>query len=208
MKINLSNYNIKDFFIRNFQIILIVILVFFLLKSCDVGLELKNKNAKLETRKDSLQNLSKRQLDQVSDLEMVVQAINDTVKFLKKESKVSENRLYALQKKISFRPKYIYEIQNCNDTIQSIYNLSVTKDSLCNNVISDKNKIIVKQDKVIIADSLQKTLLRSVVEKKDLAITVQDEIISNNKKQIRKEKTKKTFWQIVTGVLIVLGVLK
>jgi hypothetical protein len=71
-------------------------------------------------------------------------------------------------------------------------------------VNADKTEVIKKQVSVIDDLKTQKTDLFLVVQQKDGVIATQNEIISNDKKIIVREKTKKTFWEILSGSLLVL----
>lgn len=205
MQVNLSKA--IDELKSNWIYYAIIIFLILLLRSCgNVVLEIDNNNIELEKRVDSLQKNSKIKLEQVSNLEKENSKSKDSIKNLIKASKTKEILLYKLQK--SSRPHYITEVKDCNDTIQSIYDKCVLKDSLCNVIIDTKNNIIAEQDGVIVNDSLQKTILNSVIDEKDIVIKLKNDIIIKDKNQIKIEKRKKTFWQVIAGALTVLKFIK
>jgi hypothetical protein len=139
---------------------------------------------------------------------MVLKIVIDSNKSLFKQSKILERKLHQLQNKTSVKPLYVDNVIDCNDTIKSIFEIGLLKDSICNNIISDKNKIIVNSFKIIKTDSIQKSVLLGVVEKKDFAIAVQDQFIENQKKQVKKESRKKTIWQTVAGIVSIFAMIK
>jgi hypothetical protein len=199
----------KNFILKYWQIIVIVVLAFFLLKSCNGNSVNETKKAKLLKNKfDSLQKLSNTNLDKFHDAEMVLKIVIDSNKSLFKQSKILERKLHQLQNKTSVKPLYVDNVIDCNDTIKSIFEIGLLKDSICNNIISDKNKIIVNSFKIIKTDSIQKSVLLGVVEKKDFAIAVQDQFIENQKKQVKKESRKKTIWQTVAGIVSIFAMIK
>jgi hypothetical protein len=199
----------KNLILKNWKIIVIVVLAFCLLKSCGGNSMTETQNAKLlKSKIDSLEYLSNRNLDKFHDAEMVIKVAVDSIRVLNKQSKLIETKLYQLQKKTSVKPIYIENVVDCNETIKAIYDQSTLKDSVCNSVIAEKNKVIEKVNYVISADSAQKRTLNHIIEMKDLHISVQDGNIANQKKQVKKEKNKKTFWQIVAGIISIFSIIK
>ena len=90
--------------------------------------------------------------------------------------------------------------------IQSVYAVSIKKDSMCNVVISDKNYEIAKQDTIIKIQEVQKS---DLLKANDLTLNANKNlefITVNDKKILRREKLKKNFWKLtaigVSGVLI------
>jgi hypothetical protein len=191
---------------RNWQLILIVILVFCLIKSCNNQPTVQGKSYKKE--KDSLQKSNEFLEFQINGLAQENSQIIDSLKKFVKQSKITENKLYQLQKKTTIQPAYVDNVIDCNDTIKSIYYIGTIKDSLCNAVISDKNTIISKKDKIIFTDSLQKNFLNKIIDNKNLTIQTEELAIKNEIKKTKSESRKKTFWQIVAGVLTILKFIK
>jgi hypothetical protein len=211
----------KDKILRNWKIIVIVVLVFCLIKSCNGKSATETQNAKLQdeaqTNKDFGQfylNQYNQTKDKEDSLKKVNIALEQQNSILEQTSLKSKNALLQLQK-ASKKPQYINELQPCNDTLQKVYEYSVQKDSACNETISQLDSVIygkneiIKNDKATISlGERQKGYLESANEKNLMAIEVLDKIIENQKKQVKKEKKKKTFWQIVAGVLTVFIFVK
>jgi hypothetical protein len=197
---------LKSIFIDNLQIIVIVVLAFFLLKSCNNQPKAQSKSYKSE--KDSLKKINEDLEFQYEGLIQENSQIIDSLNKLIKRSKITEGKLYQLQQKTSVKPSFVPEIIDCNDTIQSMYYIGAKKDSLCNSVILQKNDIITSKDKIIVTDSLQRNLLSKIIDNKDLTIETQDIAIQSEIKKTRYEARKKTFWQILVGVLTVLKFIK
>jgi capsular polysaccharide biosynthesis protein len=82
---------------RNWQLILIVILVFCLVKSCNKQPTVQSKSYKKE--KDSLQKSNEFLEFQINGLAQENSQIIDSLKKFVKQSKITENKLYQLQKK-------------------------------------------------------------------------------------------------------------
>lgn len=191
----------KQFLKLNWQLIVIVILAFCLLKSCNNEKSEEQKSYKKE--KDSLQKVNSNLEFQNSELSEQNTQIIDAVNSLSEASKQTERILYQLQKKTAVKPTYVPEISDCNDTIQHLYNVGLQKDSLCNNVIATKDSIIVKKDVIIGNDGVVKSNLKKIIDNKDLTITNQDKLIVSEIRKTRYEARKKTFWQILTAVLTI-----
>lgn len=192
---------ILKFLKDNLQLIVIVVLVFCLLKSCNSKKSDEQKSYKKE--KDSLAKVNSNLEFQNNELaEQNIQII-DAVNSLSETSKKTERILYRLQQKTALQPSYVSDIADCNDTIQQLYNVGLQKDSLCNNVIATKDSIIVKKDIIIGNDSVVKVNLKKIIESKDLTIASQDRVIVSESRKTRYESRKKTFWQILTAVLTI-----
>lgn len=211
----------KNLLSRWLPIIIIVVLVFCLIRSCKGKSATETQNAKLQEEVNNAKDFGKfylNQYNETKDKENSLKKINIALEkqnsILEQSAAKSKNALFKLQKS-SKRPNYISELQPCNDTIQKIYEFSKVKDSACNamlnqydSIIDGKNEIIKNDKATISLSERQKSYLENANKNNLMAISVQDEIIVNNKKQIRKEKTKKNFWQVVAGVLTFLKFIK
>jgi hypothetical protein len=211
----------KNFLKRNWQIIVIVVLVFCLIKSCDGKSATETQNAKLQEEAKTNKDFGQFYLNQYNQTKDKEDSLKKRSVALEQENNVleqtvikSKNALLQLQK-ASKKPQYINELQPCNDTLQKVYEYSVQKDSACNetinqldSVIDGKNEIIKNDKATISLGEKQKSYLENANEKNLMAIEVQDKIIDNQKKQVKKESNKKTFWQIVSGILTVLKFIK
>lgn len=192
---------ILKFLKDNLQLIVIVILAFCLLKSCNNDKSDEQKYDKKE--KDSLKNINSNLKFQNNELAHKNAKTENALKILSEASKKTERLLYRLQQKTALQPSYVADIADCNDTIQQLYNVGLQKDSLCNNIITTKDSIIVKKDIIIGNDSVIKVNLKKIIDNKDLTIASQDKVIVSETRKTRYEARKKTFWQILTAVLTI-----
>lgn len=192
-------------FIKYYWGFFILVPIFFLsIKGCNQTTNLEKENKVLSEKAKTNKDFGQYYLDMSN-------AKDDQIRFLKKEieslnKSVNKKQivLKAAQKQ-TIKPIYIPQLQPCNDSLQLVYAKSVLKDSLCNGVIAGKDSIIDKNAKVISLQDYQKLHLLSAIEKNQLAIAVQDTIIFNDKKIIKNEKSKKTFWKLTTvGLGIVI----
>lgn len=176
-----------------FAIILVLVLIALFLKCNDTSkLDLENK--KHEKTIDSLKTEHKKVMDKYNESEKQLSILHNDLLLAHNRTKVSETKLANLQKKNN-KPQYIENVKDCNDTIQKVYELSVLKDSVCNEVILNKDVEIAKSDSIIKFQEGQKN---DLLIANDLMVNANKnlEFINENKtKQIRKEKLKKNFWK-------------
>ena len=72
---------------------------------------------------------------------------------------------------------------------------------LCLEVVTAKNSIIENQKNIIDTQLEQKNNYALAVEEKQKTITLQTSILDNKEKVIKKEKTKTSFWKVISGLL-------
>lgn len=108
----------------------------------------------------------------------------------KKKAQNSESKYYALKRKI-IKPKYIESISDCNDSIVKIYEYVLVKDSLCEQLIKDKDLVIVKQDTIIKLNFYEK---KELVKACDLKVKI--------------EKRKKNLWKVIAVGIAALFLIK
>lgn len=172
-------------------VVLILIVAFF---KCNDTDKLYLENKKHEKTIDSLKTEHKKIMAKYQESENQLVGLHSDLLLAQNRTQVSETKLYNLQRK-NYKPKYIENVKDCNDTIQKVYELSALKDSACNVVISDKNIEIAKQDTIIKFQEVQK---KDLLLANDLMGNANKnlEFINDNKtKQIKKEKLKKNFWK-------------
>jgi len=213
MQINISKF--INWLKLNFVLILVIITLILLLKSC--GSEKSNleiENAKLTEQAKTNKDFGKYYLDQYNESKSKEDSLKRQSVSLKQQNLVLEQTalksLIALRnaQKRTTRPIYIKELQPCNDSLQKMYEYSIIKDSLCDKTITDKDSIIYNNKRTIKNDSItialaerQKSFLENANEKNLMAIKILDTIILNDKKTIRNEKIKKNFWKVTTAGL-------
>jgi len=72
---------------------------------------------------------------------------------------------------------------------------------LCQDASKIKDKIIENQKGIIDTHVQQTTNYKLAVEEQDKTIILQNSILNNKEKTIRKEKTKTSFWKVISGLL-------
>ena len=72
---------------------------------------------------------------------------------------------------------------------------------LCLEVVTAKNSIIENQKNIIDTQLEQKNNYALAIEEKQKTITLQTSILDNKEKVIKKEKTKTSFWKVISGLL-------
>lgn len=176
-----------------FALILVLILLFAFFKCNDTD-KLDLENQKHKKTIDSLKSEYNKVMLKYNESENQLVGLHSDLLLAQNKTQISETKLYNLQRK-TYKPQYIENVKDCNDTIQKVYELSVLKDNACNVVISDKNLEIAKQDTIIKFQEVQKL---DLLKANDLMVNANKnlEFINDNKtKQIRKEKLKKNFWK-------------
>jgi len=192
-----------------FILILVISLACF--RNCNDKLRFQAENNKYAKSNDSLNILFQKSVLEVERHERNLKILNEELLIAQNNSQVSETKYYALKNK-TIKPKYIDNVVDCNDTIQSIYKYAVSKDSLCNIVITDKNIVIKQQDTIIKTNLAEKRELVGMIDLKENANKNLESIVSNDKKQIRQEKNKKNLWKITSvglaGVILKMIIFK
>lgn len=137
--------------------------------------------------------------------EIKIELLNEDLVEVNNKVQVSETKFYRLQKKTT-KPIYIEKIVDCNDSLQSCYNLSIEKDSLCNDIISEKNYIIDMKDSIIDIHKNDKSNLH-ILNNLELHLNKKaDLVIFDQKKVIKIEKNKKNFWQYTAAILTAVSI--
>lgn len=179
-------------------VLIIVIFTFF--KACNY-----KENNTIDVKQKSIDSLNvlfqKAQL-KVDKYEIDLKSLNKELILAKNKSQISETKYYELKNR-KVKPIYIESVKDCNDTIQSMYNYSIQKDSLCNDVILAKNSVIKSQDTIIkVNDSIKKEhnfmIINQGQEVKNL-----NEIIELEQKEVRKQKLGKNAYKIGFVALLI-----
>lgn len=185
-----------------FSILILATLFFCLTKSCN-NKNLDKKETELKQSIDSSRIKFERLKLFKEGLEIRLDLANKELLEANNQTQISETNLYNLLKK-NKRPAYVPEIANCNDTIQSVYNLSIKKDSAFNEVILNKNIELSQKDTIILIQNKEKINLTDQVNNKIFDNKKLESVIEIKDKNINKEKNKKLFWQVTTGVFAVI----
>ena len=117
----------------------LIIVSFLCFRNCNDKSKFEIENNKYAKSNDSLNILFQKSVLEVERYERDLKKLNDELLIAQNNSQISETKYYALKNK-TVKPKYVESIIDCNDTIQSIYKYALAKDSLCDIVITDKNR--------------------------------------------------------------------
>lgn len=199
----------------------IIILSFFLFKSCEGSkkLELTNTIEKqkvkiLEQDAQKYVNIANQYRDTVTLLKQEKQKIKPKIVYVEKKEKEDLKQVSSLTRKGI--ANYFQDSYKIPVTITQ-YGVAVP-DTLGKAVISDlirgqgyKAKLIYTQkllsieEKSGVAKDTIIVNLDKAITKKDSISEVKDIIIKNNEKSFKKERNKKTFWQVATGVAVTIA---
>lgn len=201
------------------QYLLIIILSFFLFRSCNGNEELRiaNRNLKLEAKElvasadkyaDKVNELN----DKIVQLENQKQKVKTEIVYIQKKTDTSIKKVPTLNTKqianyYQERHKLPVTITqygvSLSDTIakKNIVEL-IEKDGCFQEVKLFKVQLQLEEKKGIVKDTIIENITKANIDLHK-AIFTQEKIIDNAEKSLRKEKNKKTFWQVATGAVIV-----
>ena len=186
-------------------VLTMLIITFLLFRNCNDKSKYASVTDKYLKQNDSLNKLYLAGIDKINKDEASINQLNKDLLVAQNKSQIAETKYYALQR-LKQQPHYIENLTDCNDTVQKIHLYSLTKDSLCNDVIIAKNTEIKKQDSIIKQTNSQKNQYIGLLALEKNAKSNLNSIIDINKKEIRAEKNKKNFWKLtavtVSGLLI------
>ena len=191
---------IGDFILCCAFILILAAIVLSLLKSCN-----KDNSNVIDTKQksiDSLNVLYQKSLLKVDGYESDLKSLNKELLVAQNTAQISETKYYQLKNR-KVKPIYIENVNDCNDTIQSIYKYSVEKDSLCNSVISAKNLVIRVQDTIIKDNDSIKGELKNMLSLKNGEVQANKNIIEYQSKEIKKQKLIKNGYKLGVVALIV-----
>lgn len=176
-------------------IITICIFIILSLRNCNEEKHVSPEEIQHQKSIDSLNVLFKNSEIKIEKYESDQKQLNADFLIAQNKIQVAETRYFALKNKKT-PPVYVESVSDCNDTIQSIYNYAITKDSLCNDVIVGKNEVIRVQDTIIKkSDSLSNELKYSLVLKNG-EVQIKDHIIKVKNKEVKIEKRTKNIYKI------------
>lgn len=189
----------------------LIIISFFCFRNCSDKSRFEVQNSKYEKSNDSLRILEQKGQLKIEAYDRHLKQLSADLLVAQNNSQVSETKYYALKNK-TVKPKYIENVVDCNDTIQNIYKYAVSKDSLCNVAIIDKNEVIQNQDTIIKTNVLEKQEYVGLLTLKDNANKNLESIIGNDKKEIRNQKLNKNIWKLTSvglvGVILKMVIFK
>lgn len=217
MKINLEIP--KSLLLENWTYIVILVLSFFLFRSCNGSEELQiaNRNLKLEAKElvasadkyaDKVNELN----DKIVQLEKQKQKVKTEIVYIQKKTDTAIKKVPALTtKQIAnyYQERYKLPVTitqygvSLPDTIakKNIVEL-IEKDGCFHEVKLFKVQLQLEEKKGIVKDTIIENITKANIDLHK-AVFTQEKIIDNAEKSLRKEKNKKTFWQVATGAVIV-----
>lgn len=201
------------------QYIVILVLSFFLFKSCEGSNELKLAN-------DDLKKEVKELVASADDYVAKNNALNDKITLLEKQKQKVKTEIVYIQNKAKsdiekvtslnssqiakyYQERYKLPIVitqygvSLSDTVakKNIVEL-VEKEGCFEEIKLVRTELQIEEQKGVLKDSVNGNLVNANILLKE-AFTDQNKIIDNAEKSLRKEKNKKKFWQVATGAVIV-----
>lgn len=175
---------------------ILIILVLF----CFIILNIKQCNSTTESAKTILLEKSNDSLGMVfkmlklsnKKLQIEFELANLDLLDAQNQSQISETKSANLQRQRT-RPLYVPEIVNCNDTIQSLYDFSLKKDSASKMVIFNKTFQIIKLDTIIKIQEREKNNLTDYVKNSKIETDNLKSIIEIKNKEFNVQKRKNAF---------------
>jgi len=209
----------KSFISDYWKYVVIFALAFLLFRSCGVNDDLKivNKSLKKDV-KEYLINADKSIAennalkDKLAVLEQQKQKVKTEIVYIENKTKSDVKKVPALNtKRIAnyYQERYKLPITitqygvSLSDTIakKNIIEL-IEKDGCFQGIELVKTQLQLEEKKGVVKDTIIGNITKSNISL-HRAIFAQDKIINNVEKSLRKEKVKKTFWQVATGAVIV-----
>ena len=209
---------IKSLLYDYWKNIVIVVLCFFLFKSCGGNKELNIANRNLRYEVKELVASANKYANKVN-------ALNDTIALLEaKKQKVKTEIVYVENKtKSDLKKVPTLNTKQIANYYQERYKLPITitqygvslSDTIAKKNITEliqkdgcfaevklfKSQLQIEEKKGIFKDTIIGNITKANVNLKK-AIFAQRKIIDNVKSSLQKEKNKKTFWQVATGAVI------
>ncbi len=220
----MKTITLKQWFLANWAIIALVIVTLLYLKSCQGSQDLQLANSSLkkeveisEIKASSVLSQNKVLLSKLDSLEKVKQKVvvkvqevqKKTEKEIKKVPGLTTNGIATYYQDRYKLPVTITQYGvSLSDTIGKL-NITelIQKDGCFAERKFLKQQLVLEEQKGIHKDSINDNLIHANAEL-SRAIYNQKQIIKNTENAVRKEKTKKTFWQVTTGAAAIgIGVL-
>ena len=220
----MKTITIKQWIFTNWAIIALVIVSLLYLKSCQGSQDLQLANSSLkkeveisEIKASSVLSKNKVLLSKVDSLEKVKQKVVVQVQEVQKKTEKELKEVSSLTTKgiaTYYQDRYKLPVTitqygvSLSDTIGKL-NITelIQKDGCFAERKLLKQQLVLEEQKNLAKDSISNNLIHANAEL-SIANYKQRQIIKNTENAVRKEKTKKTFWQVATGVAAVgVGVL-
>lgn len=210
---------LKSLFLDYWKNIVILTLCFFLYRSCQGGKELQvaNQKLKVEVRElvftaDKYVAKNNKLNDKIVLLEKKKQKVKKQIVHVQEKTKSDIKKVPTLNTKqiaTYYQERYKLPITitqygvSLSDTLakKNIVEL-IEKDGCFEEIKLVKIDLDIEEKKGVAKDSINNNLTNANILLKD-AVVGQNKIIDNAEKSVRKEKNKKTFWQVATGAVTI-----
>lgn len=214
-QINLNNIDYS----RLLPYVAILILSIFLFKSCQGSKELELNNADLKKEATELVASADKYIaknnelnDKITVLEAQKQKVKKQIAYVQEKTQSGIEKVPALNTKqiaTYYQERYKLPITitqygvSLSDTVakKNITEL-IQKEGCFEEIKLVKIDLDIEEKKGVAKDSINNNLTNANILLKD-AVAGQDKIIGNAEKSVRKEKNKKTFWQVATGAITI-----
>ncbi len=183
-------------------IITICIFIILSLRNCKEEKHVSNEEIQHQKSIDSLNVLFQKSALKVDKYESEIKVLNTDLVKAQNKTQIAETNYFALKNKKT-PPVYIESVSDCNDTIQSMYNYVITKDSLCNDVIVGKNEVIRVQDTIIKKTDSTSNELKKMIVFKIEEVEDKNGIIKIREKEIKNQKFNKNAYKIGFVALLI-----
>jgi len=216
---NLNIDIVKSLLFDYWNGIVIFTMAILLFKSCEGNkeLQIENRNMKLEVKElvitaDKYVAKNNALSDKITLLETQKQKIKKEIIYVQNKTKSDVKKVPALStKQIAnyYQERYKLPVTitqygvSLPDTIakKNIVEL-IEKDGCFQEVKLFKVQLQLEEKKGIVKDTIIENITKANIDLHK-AVFAQEKIIDNAEKSLRKEKNKKTFWQVATGAVIV-----
>lgn len=210
----------KQWAIKNWAFIALVIVCFLYLRSCEDVARLEASNSELKSDVKVLGKDAQRYVD-------IANAYRDTVIILKKKKPAIKDSIVYVEKKQEKDIKVVSSLttKGIATYFQELYKIPVTitqygvavPDTLGKAVITDlirgqgykaqlkfTQELLVLEERGSAAKDSTITNQDKALDKVNAANTTQEAIIKNTEGQFKKERNKKTGWKAISGGLAIL----
>lgn len=216
---NLNIDIVKSLLFDYWKGIVIFTMAILLFKSCEGNKELQiaNRDLKLEVKElvitaDKYVANNNALSDKITLLETQKQKVKTEIVYIQKKTDTAIKKVPALTtKQIAnyYQERYKLPVTitqygvSLPDTIakKNIVEL-IEKDGCFHEVKLFKVQLQLEEKKGIVKDTIIENITKANIDLHK-AVFTQEKIIDNAEKSLRKEKNKKTFWQVATGAVIV-----
>ena len=209
---------IKSLFLENWTYILIIVLGITLFRTCEGEKEAKLANIGLKKEAKEYVISADKYISKVNEL-------SDKIVLLEKQKQKIKTEIVYVQKKTDTAIKKVptlntkqianyYQVRyklpititqygvSLSDTVakKNIVEL-IEKDGCFEEIKLVKTELQIEEKKGILKDTIIGNITKANVDLHK-AVFAQEKIINNVEKSVRKERNKKTFWQVTSGIIL------